>query len=244
MKDVLVLGKNGTVGSAFKDYTSLTKEECDITNICSINDAIKYYSPKVIINCAGIVGMQNCEDNRGESYLVNVGGVVNLAYLCKNKGIKLIHISTVYAGNENTYAHSKLIAEQTLFRICPNYLVIALPWVFNDGDDSFINKALSGPVSLYESELGYLAYAPDVVKFIEEHRDLNGYISLANKGILSRPDAIQHMEALLGKKISYTAIQRSLSVKKSINEPVYAMRPWQEALKEYLDGIRPMQSSI
>ena len=243
MSSTIVIGGEGTVGSAFKNYVRLDRKQCNITDICSIQAMINYYNPNTIINCAGIVGTQRCENDKEHAYLTNLGGVVNLVHICNKLGIKLIQISTAYASEDNAYCHSKLMADEVIMRTSKSYLIVALPWAFNIDDDSFISNSLKGMVSLYDDEIGFLSYAPDVVKFIEERKDMSGYISIANKGALKRKDALCELGRVLNQTIVFQTRERSIPMPDIKNSPLYFMRPWQEALKEYADGIRTLQST-
>lgn len=243
MGATIVLGGEGTVGRAFKNYVRLNRKQCNITDICSIQEMVNYYNPTTIINCAGIVGTERCDGDKESAYLTNLGGVVNLVHICNKLNIKLIQISTAYASEDNAYCHSKLMAEEVIIKTSKDYLIVALPWVFNDNDDSFISKSLKGIVSLYDEEIGFLAYAPDVVKFIEERKDINGYISIANKGALKRKDAICELGRILGQTVIFRTKERNIPMPNIKSGPIYFMRSWQEALKEYADGLRAMQST-
>jgi dTDP-4-dehydrorhamnose reductase len=243
MEATIVLGGEGTVGSAFNKYIRLDRKQCNITDICSIQEMVNYYNPTTIINCAGIVGTQKCEDDKEHAYLTNLGGVVNLVHICNKLNIKLIQISTAYASEDNAYCNSKLMAEEVIMKTSKSYLIVALPWVFNIGDDSFISNSLNNIVSLYDDEIGFLAYAPDVVKFIEDRKDMVGYISIANKGALKRKDALLELGNIQDKIILFRTKERSITMSGIKNAPLYFMRPWQEAIKEYADGLRAMQST-
>ena len=244
MKNVVVLGGEGTVGSAFKDYIRLSRKQCDITDICSIRDMVTKYRPYYIINCAGIIGTQRCEDNKELAYAVNLGGVVNLITICNRFNIKLIHISTAYASDNNAYCNSKLLAEEVIMRTARSYLIVSLPWVFNENDDSFISNSIKGTVYLYDDEIGFLAYAKDVVEYVNKNIEMVGCVNLANRRCLKRKDALDELGMFLGKKIEYKTKQRLIKMPSIINKDFFFMRPWQEALKEYADGIRSMQSTV
>lgn len=244
VKSVVVLGGEGTVGSAFKDYIRLPRRQCDITDICSIRDMVTKYRPYYIINCASIVGTQRCEDNKELAYAVNLGGVVNLISICNRFSIKLIHISTVYASEDNAYCSSKLLAEEVIKRTSNNYLIVSLPWVFNEDDDSFISNSIKSTVYLYDDEIGFLAYAKDVVSFIKKNIEMVGCINLANRRCLKRKDALCELSILLDRKIDFKTKDRRIKMPSIMNKDFFFMRSWQEALKEYADGIRSMQSTI
>lgn len=114
MKKVAVIGGSGMVASRFIDLslkkidiTSLDEKMLDITDRSAVE---KYFSENKfdsIVNFAAYTNVDGAEAQKGdESGLVwrlNVGGPKNLAEVCKNKNIFLIHISTdfVFPGDEN-----------------------------------------------------------------------------------------------------------------------------------------------
>lgn len=56
MKNVLILGANGLVGSSFDYGIKLGRNEVDLLDFKKILDVINYYKPDAIVNCAGQVG--------------------------------------------------------------------------------------------------------------------------------------------------------------------------------------------
>jgi GDP-L-fucose synthase len=56
MKNILILGANGLVGSSFNYGIKLGRKEVDLLNYENTLDVINYYKPDAIINCAGQVG--------------------------------------------------------------------------------------------------------------------------------------------------------------------------------------------
>lgn len=56
MKNVLILGANGLVGSSFDYGIKLGREEVDLLNYEQTLDVIKWYKPDAVVNCAGQVG--------------------------------------------------------------------------------------------------------------------------------------------------------------------------------------------
>lgn len=56
MKNVLILGANGLVGSSFDYGIKLTREEVDLLDLKKTIEVINYYKPDAIVNCAGQVG--------------------------------------------------------------------------------------------------------------------------------------------------------------------------------------------
>lgn len=56
MKNVLILGANGLVGSSFDYGIKLGRKEVDLLDFNKTLDVINYYKPDAIVNCAGQVG--------------------------------------------------------------------------------------------------------------------------------------------------------------------------------------------
>lgn len=102
---ILVTGAGGLVGTHYINYSRRThnficpdKTEMDITDPVQVENYISETSPKCIINFAAYTDTKNAETQRndkdGTVWKINVGGVNNLAKICKRKGIFLIQIST------------------------------------------------------------------------------------------------------------------------------------------------------
>ncbi len=56
MKNILILGANGLVGSSFDYGIKLGRNEVDLLDFKKTIDVIHYYKPDAIVNCAGQVG--------------------------------------------------------------------------------------------------------------------------------------------------------------------------------------------
>ena len=56
MKNILILGANGLVGSSFDYGIKLNRNDVDLLDFKKTLDVINYYKPDAIVNCAGQVG--------------------------------------------------------------------------------------------------------------------------------------------------------------------------------------------
>lgn len=114
MKKVAVIGGSGMVASRFIDLssksfdiTSLDEKILDITN----KDAVEKYFDEnkfdSVINFAAYTNVDGAEAQKGDEgglvWRLNVGGPKNLAEVCEDKNIFLVHISTdfVFPGNDS-----------------------------------------------------------------------------------------------------------------------------------------------
>ena len=148
IKKVLLIGGGGTLGSSivkskiFKNLDKPKKKDLNLLKESSINKFLKngYY---LIVNCAAVARMKECEKNPSKAIKVNIFGTLNLVKEIKKyeanfkKKMKLIHISTdgVYAsikGNYsensplkpyNIYGWTKMCSE-SIVKILDNYIII------------------------------------------------------------------------------------------------------------------------
>ena len=112
MSRILLLGAGGQLGQEINkdlsknhDILSLTKKECDITNYSFLEEKIKLFKPKVIINAAAFTAVDSAEKEIKKTFDINAKAVETLAKtkktvitICKIenilffKSIKLIRI--------------------------------------------------------------------------------------------------------------------------------------------------------
>ena len=110
-------GKIGTLLTGRADFVPL---HCDITNLHSIENALKETKPDYIINCAALSSIDDCESDEKLAIKVNVRGVHNLHKLFGAKVLTIssdhvfscgVAIEKSYKVPINTYGWSKLGAE-------------------------------------------------------------------------------------------------------------------------------------
>jgi len=166
----LLTGANGQLGYAFKsvlknkenkEIYSYGKEELDITDLEQVRKTIEEVQPEAVLNCAAYNAVDKAEEDWETAYLVNGIGPRNLAIVCNEKDIPLVHYSTdyVFDGKKgspytiadepnpiNEYGKSKLLGERFVQNLCNKYLLIRTSWVFGPGGkpgSNFVDKVLS-----------------------------------------------------------------------------------------------------
>lgn len=158
----------------------------------------------------------------------------------------------------NVYGHSKLAGEQIISTLLQRYYIVRAGWMIGGGkrDKKFVGKIarliLEGrnPLQVVNDKFGSPTYAKDLLLGI---RDLieTGYFGvyhMVNKGCCSRYDVALSMADVLGRTdISIIPIASSyfpLPAPRARSEAmrnlklellgIDKMRPWQEALREYI----------
>ena len=159
MNRILLLGAGGQLGQEINkdlsknhDILSLTKKECDITNYSFLEEKIKLFKPKVIINAAAYTNVDDAENNESLADNINHLAVNKLAKLSKDYKVVLIHFSTDYIFNHkinepisedekedpiNVYGLTKYLGEQSIIRNMENFYILRISWVYGKYGKNF-----------------------------------------------------------------------------------------------------------
>lgn len=125
----------------FDRNISMSGVESQFTNIKSFTDLTSFFEtirPQIVIHTAGLTNVEACESNPNLAQHVNVELSANVAKVCSNLGITLVHISTdhLFPGNDslldettitaptNIYGMTKAEAELRVMEEHPEALVI------------------------------------------------------------------------------------------------------------------------
>lgn len=161
MKRYLVLGGSGQLGQALnkvkpEDVDLIYPERCDIADFRQIRDLITDIMPEAVINCAAYTAVDKAEDDIQAAMSVNAYGAANIAKICGELHIDLIHISTDYVfdgsfpgveGAEtnplNVYGYSKRFGEELVQAVHPGALIIRTASVYSEFGNNFLKTMLS-----------------------------------------------------------------------------------------------------
>ena len=134
------------------DVTSLTKHDCDITDINKVKDIITNNFFDCIINASAYTKVDDAECNPELANLVNEFAVANICELLKDTKTLFVHFSTDYvfdgvssAGYTenhtpnpiNIYGLSKLNGEKAIIQSGINYLIFRTSWVYSSYGSNF-----------------------------------------------------------------------------------------------------------
>lgn len=161
MKRYLVLGGSGQLGQALnkvkpEDVDLIYPERCDIADFRQIRNLITDVIPEAVINCAAYTAVDKAEDDIQAAMSVNAYGAANIAKICGELHIDLIHISTDYVfdgsfpgveGAEtnplNVYGYSKRFGEELVQAVHPGALIIRTASVYSEFGNNFLKTMLS-----------------------------------------------------------------------------------------------------
>ncbi|WP_298999917.1 dTDP-4-dehydrorhamnose reductase [uncultured Tenacibaculum sp.] len=193
MKNILVTGANGQLGSEIKEL-SLNYEGfnfffedskgLDITNATLVDEYIENNNIKGVINCAAYTAVDKAEEDLEEAEKVNVFGVENLVNSIKSRGGKLIHISTDYVFNGESflpykeedniaplgvYGSTKRRGEEIVESSSIEALIIRTSWVYSAYGNNFVKTMMKlgnerESLGVIYDQIGTPTYARDLAK--------------------------------------------------------------------------------
>jgi dTDP-4-dehydrorhamnose reductase len=148
---VLITGSDGLLGMKLVKYfeehfetiptyqTKINESsiKMDITLKDEVETVIRKIQPNIIVHCAAMTNVDECETNKKQAELVNVTGTKNIAELACENGCKLVYLSTDYIFDGlkgyyketdipnpiSYYGKSKLKGEEAVKNICKDFII-------------------------------------------------------------------------------------------------------------------------
>ncbi len=192
---ILVIGKSGQVARALArckdasspDFICLGRPQLDICNPDSLEAALKDIKPSVVINAAAYTAVDRAEEEKHAAYQVNAEGPENLATLCADFDLPLIHLSTDYVFNgeatrpyksddpidpKNVYGASKAAGELAVRETLKKHIIIRTAWVYGIDGQNFVKTMLKlgetrDQLSIVNDQTGSPTYADDIAAALE-----------------------------------------------------------------------------
>jgi dTDP-4-dehydrorhamnose reductase len=169
---VALIGADGQLGTDINNYFKkqgvevvglIGLKDIDICNYVESRNTLKKIRPGIVINTAAFNEVDRCEDDAMPAFNVNVVGVRNLALICREIDVPLMHFSTdyVFDGKKNTpyteddcpaplsmYGISKLAGEYVLRYIFDKYYIARLSGLYGrtgsvgKGSTNFVEQVI------------------------------------------------------------------------------------------------------
>lgn len=242
----------------------LDREQIDISSWSSVDQVLEELKPELVINAAAYTAVDDCEKKFELANQVNGDGPGYLAKKCLELDATLVHYSTDYIFNGqksdgypesfleinpiNKYGESKALGEKLIKENTDKYYILRTAWLYGPGGRNFVDTMIKlgrekPELKVVNDQHGNPTYTKDLAKRTRE--------------ILSQPFGIYHCtnsgsctwyeftkEIFKLKNIS-TSVQPCSSDEfpRPAQRPRYSillntklppMRPWPEALREYL----------
>lgn len=108
---VLITGGEGQLGRAFRDslegaalVTALGKEELDVACRTRVYAVIKAEKPDLILHCAALTNVDECERNPKRALTINGHGPAYVAKAAFDVGARFLYISSDYIFHRNEHS--------------------------------------------------------------------------------------------------------------------------------------------
>lgn len=191
----VIIGSNGMLGSILhrtlqKNYKVINIDlpHIDITKLALVKSVIASNSPDLIINAAAYTDVDGCETNIDQAFAVNAIGPRNLAVVCNELNIPLVHISTDYIfpgtsstaykewdqpGPQSVYGKSKLLGEQYVRELTNKHYIIRTSWLYGENGKNFVSTMLKlakekEEIGVVNDQVGSPTYTGDLASAIAE----------------------------------------------------------------------------
>lgn len=207
---ILIAGAKGMLGTKLMallkeyDIAGFDIDDMDITDEKASARVVEDYKPDILINSAAFTKVDDCEKKIDAAFSVNAIGSKNLAMVCRDNGIKLVHISTDYvfdgaktspyleADKTNPlsiYGKSKLAGEENIKALMDNYLIVRTQWLYGENGPNFVETILRianerDELRVVNDQSGTPTYTLDLASAIKAliDNDCRGIYHAANSG--------------------------------------------------------------
>ena len=192
---ILVTGGDGQLGSALKKlagnykdhiFTFIDVGDLDITDSSGMAAFLAKHKPGILINCAAYTAVDKAESETDRAMAVNATAPGEMARICSETGIRLIHISTDYVFDGRSfnpyketdpvnpvsvYAKSKLEGETRILEQDLKGIIIRTSWLYSEYGQNFVKTILKkgkelGKLRVVYDQVGGPTYAGDLARAI------------------------------------------------------------------------------
>ena len=208
---ILITGGKGMLGRTLQrelgvrhDLVVADLPEWDVTDDAAFTAKTLEAKPDVIVHCAAMTKVDDCEAKRELAFKLNEEGTRNVALAAKASGARLIAISTdyVFSGEpprepwawgemdiprpQTVYGASKFAGEQMVQMIHPdNSVILRIAWLYGEGGPSFVHTMArlgaqdGAPLKVVDDQRGNptsTKVVADVIKFLLAHPEVSGIV--------------------------------------------------------------------
>ena len=206
---ILITGGKGMLGRTLQqelaehEIVVADLPEWDITDDAGFVEKVGAAKPDLVIHCAAMTKVDDCEQKRELAFKLNEEGSRNVALAAKACGARLFAISTdyVFSGEppkepwawsetdiprpRTVYGASKFAGEQMIQMILPEAVIIRIAWLYGSGGPSFVHTMAKlgsqegAPLKVVNDQRGNptsTKTVADVIRFLIEKPDVSGIV--------------------------------------------------------------------
>lgn len=249
MKKTIILGASGQLGNCIARVADERKlnhilfpaeSEADILAPDVLRALFEKESPAYVVNCAAYTAVDKAEEDVDRARLINKTGAANIAEICRDMKITMIHVSTdfVFQGNQtkllnelepttpiNIYGITKLEGEQVIKEILPEHFIIRTAWLYSEFGNNFVKTMQRlgrerDELGVIVDQIGTPTYGVDlagiILDFISSESNAYGIYHYSNEGAVSWYDFAQAIFELSDIQVKVKAVRTDEYVTKAV----------------------------
>ena len=257
---ILITGGKGMLGRTLQrelaghEIIVADLPEWDITDDTGFVAKVCEAKPELIVHCAAMTKVDDCETNRDLAFRLNEDGSRNVALAAKACGARLFAISTdyVFSGEpprepwawsetdiprpRTVYGLSKFSGEQMVQMLNSDATVLRIAWLYGAGGPSFVHTMAKlgaeagAPLRVVNDQRGNPTSAKavaDVIRFLLTRPDVSGIVHATCEDQCTWYDLACEVKRLMGDRFP-----RAVEPCTTEEFPRPAPRPHNSALKK------------
>lgn len=225
---IVLSGANSLVGAALLPVLRNCDQVCafdtdqgDITDPAFVARILDEVKPSYLVNCVESPDVEECEYKRELAYHLNGQLPGELARLCRERNITLVHFSSVMVFNgekdgaysesdaadpRTVYGDSKAYGEKMISQSGCDSLIFRVPLVIGKYDQYlfplFRKLASSERLDVIRGQIVSLVYVQDLVQVVAEAitRGFRGMYNVANQGSVRQLELTLDVMSIYDKK--------------------------------------------
>jgi len=249
MKKTIILGASGQLGNCIARVAEERKlnnimfpaeSESDILSPDALRVLFEKENPAYVVNCAAYTAVDRAEEDVDKARMINKTGAANIAEICRDLKITMIHVSTdfVFQGNQtkllneldpttpiNIYGITKLEGEQVIQEILPEHFIIRTAWLYSEFGNNFVKTMQRlgrerDELGVIVDQVGTPTYGVDlagiILDFISSESKAFGIYHYSNEGAVSWYDFAQAIFELSNIQVTVKAVRTDEYVTKAV----------------------------
>ncbi len=238
----VVFGASGQLGQCLKkvahdrginNIAFPPETEANILDLEALELLFDEQKPAYAINCAAYTAVDKAEDDIETARKINKTGARNLAVLCKQHNVALIHISTdfVFKGDKpyplvesdkaepiSIYGLTKLEGEEDITEVLAQHYILRTSWLYSEYGNNFVKTMLKlgaerSELKIIADQVGTPTYAIDlaacILNIIAANADKYGIYHYSNEGVTSWYDFAKGIFDISGTAVKTLPIRTS-----------------------------------
>lgn len=217
---IVITGAGGRLGAALIreyndrfDVIGFNHAELDLGNAKKVRAALDPLGFDLLINAAAFTNVDLAEKEKEQAFEINAEAPRLLAQICRDKGARLVHISTdyVFDGDKaspyseddqpspiSVYGESKRGGETAVLDESGNHIVARVSWVFGPDRPSFVDQMIARArehetIAAVADKWSTPTYTRDIARMLTQTwNSEGGILHIANSGQCTWQEYAQH----------------------------------------------------